>query len=234
MTMNPTLIKILKSREDISDYLFHFTKGSKGKDTLSKILLDGSLKDIHENGYICFTDSPITMLPSMFEIFDHYDEPMYAPYGIGFRKELLYDFGCRPVIYDDKDGLSKLPMELRWRGVEYVPGKYDYSWLREWRIHKSEVPFSDNDIIVIGNESEEVFDLTYDLDDIDFDGDVEEGRTQFLGFAEGHFTRKYKGISLEDISTVNRMTKSELEEFLGEQNQGDQDGRSLGMFMYNI
>lgn len=84
--VNSTLLQILASREDLSDYLFHFTRGKKAFETLEKILNDGKLKDIYERGCLCFTEAPLTTLYNMFQIFERYDNPMYAPYGIGLKK----------------------------------------------------------------------------------------------------------------------------------------------------
>lgn len=232
--MNNTLLNILKSREDISDYVFHFTKKANAKDILTQILADGAIKDISGNGYICFSESPITMLPAMFKIFEQYHDPMYAPYGVGVKKELLYQLGGRPVIYDDLSGIQKLPDDMKWRGVVYKPNEYDYSWLREWRIKTSQVLINEDNAIVIAKDEEELFNLTYDLGDIDFDGDVEDNGSVFLGFAEGRFTRKYKGVSLDEINQANGMSKSELEETLSNQIPGEEEGRSLGNFISNI
>lgn len=232
--MNNTLLNILKSREDISDYVFHFTKKAHAKDILTQILADGAIKDISGNGYICFSESPITMLPAMFKIFEQYHDPMYAPYGVGVKKELLYQLGGRPVIYDDLSGIQKLPDDMKWRGVVYKPNEYDYSWLREWRIKTSQVLINEDNAIVIAKDEEELFNLTYDLGDIDFDGDVEDNGSVFLGFAEGRFTRKYKGVSLDEINQANGMSKSELEETLSNQIPGEEEGRSLGTFISNI
>ncbi len=232
--MNNTLLNILKSREDISDYVFHFTKKADAKDILTQILADGAIKDISGNGYICFSESPITMLPAMFKIFEQYHDPMYAPYGVGVKKELLYQLGGRPVIYDDLSGIQKLPDDMKWRGVVYKPNEYDYSWLREWRIKTSQVLINEDNAIVIAKDEEELFNLTYDLGDIDFDGDVEDNGSVFLGFAEGKFTRKYKGVSLDEINQANGMSKSELEETLSNQIPGEEEGRSLGNFISNI
>ena len=52
--MNKTLVEILKSREDLSDYLYHFTKGAYAKQTLLKIADDKALKDVGNKGVICF------------------------------------------------------------------------------------------------------------------------------------------------------------------------------------
>ena len=84
--MNQTLIEILRRREDLSDYAFHFSKGSEAKETLKKILNEGQIKDKRNNGYICFSDSPLTMLAPMFGLFERYTDPLYAPYGIGIRQ----------------------------------------------------------------------------------------------------------------------------------------------------
>ena len=46
---------------------------------------------ISSDGYICLTEAPITMLPTMFDIFRKYDEPMFAPYGIGIKKNVFYN-----------------------------------------------------------------------------------------------------------------------------------------------
>ena len=89
--MNQTLKEIIRTREDISDYVFHFTKGSKAKRILEAIVSDRAIKDVKRNGYICFTEAPITMLPTMFDIFRKYDEPMFAPYGIGIKKNVFYN-----------------------------------------------------------------------------------------------------------------------------------------------
>ena len=54
---NQTLLNILASREDISDYLFHFTKGKNAFETLTAILNDGILKDVNNQGYLCFSEN---------------------------------------------------------------------------------------------------------------------------------------------------------------------------------
>ena len=106
--MNNTLVKIIQSREDISDYLFHFTKGSNALKILETIISDRKIKDMKNNGYICFTEAPVTMLADMFKIFMNYDNPMFAPYGIGLKKSFLYKLGARPVIYSDSSDFEKL------------------------------------------------------------------------------------------------------------------------------
>ena len=232
--MNKTLLEILQSREDISDYVFHFTKHANAYETLQTILDGKAIKDVNNKGYICFSEAPITMLPSMFDLFERYDNPMYAPYGIGIRKEDIFNLGGRPAIYGTVEELTQLPEALKWRGVPYIPGAYDYSWLREWRVPTKEVLIDPNHVIVICKDTEEIFNLCSELEDIEVDGDVEEGCTEFLGWADGKFKRIYKGVSLEDIRTVNHMSKGDFANLINQQNIGDEESRPLGSIHYNI
>ena len=101
--MNTTLIEIIKSREDLSDYLYHFTKGSAAFDTLIKIIESNAIKDINKRGKICFTEAPLVLLSNMFKIFDKYTDPLYAHYGIAIKKDILFELGARPVIYGTDD-----------------------------------------------------------------------------------------------------------------------------------
>lgn len=50
--MNKTLDLILDSRYDLSDYLFHFTRGNYAKNTLNKILRDKKLLDVRNKAVI--------------------------------------------------------------------------------------------------------------------------------------------------------------------------------------
>ncbi len=65
--MNPRIKIFNDIREDISDYLFHFTKGEDALFILDKIINDGAIKDVNNNGYICFTETPIYMLENYFK-----------------------------------------------------------------------------------------------------------------------------------------------------------------------
>lgn len=53
--MNTTLLSIINSREDVSDYLFHFTSGKFGFDTLKKIIDSDAVIDVNGRGCICLT-----------------------------------------------------------------------------------------------------------------------------------------------------------------------------------
>jgi hypothetical protein len=88
MTFNTTLADIRLKREDLSDYLYHFTKNADAFDTLRTILGEGELKDVGKKGVICFTEAPFPMLINMFGIFSKYVNPLYAPYGIAIKKKV--------------------------------------------------------------------------------------------------------------------------------------------------
>ena len=216
--MVKTVFDIFKSREDISDYLFHFTKKSGAKETLKSILKDNKLIDKGAHGYICFSESPITMLTPMFNYFRQWEDPMYAPYGIGIKKDYIYKLGGRPVIYGDENERSKIPQSLRWRFVLYNPENYDYTWLREWRAPVTQIELSiDNCFVVVDQnvEMKEFRDLLMELDDIELDAQKEDGGvlTEYIG----SFSRKYKAVSMEDITVVNKMSKAELQKLISEQ-----------------
>lgn len=224
--MNKTLQEILSIREDISDYVFHFTKGVEGLSTLITILKQKKIKDIHGTGFICFSEAPITMLPPMFNLFKRYPIPMYAPYGIGIPKEVLFRIGGRPVIYGDDADLVFLPEEMAWRFVKYEPRTNDFSWLREWRLPHSELNLNKDSLIIIDRHEDldKISEFVFELEDIDIDAEPEDGGC--TTFYTGLFSRKYKVVSIEDISEVNRMTKERFNEYLI--SQQDLEEISLG------
>lgn len=225
--MNQTLKEIIRTREDISDYVFHFTKGSKAKRILEAIVSDRAIKDVKCNGYICFTEAPITMLPTMFDIFRKYDEPMFAPYGIGIKKNVFYNMGGRPVIYGDEQDRRMISKELLWRFVHLIPETYDYSWLRECRISLKQLELNVEDCFIIVDKQQDAKDIEQillDLDDIEVDSQPEDGGicTEYIG----HFS-KFKHISMDDILELNNMTKEQINIILDKQD--NQISHSLGM-----
>ena len=104
----------------------------------------------------------------------------------------------------------------------------DYSWLREWRL-KSEVFSLPKDTIVITKTDYEQIQLMKDTgDDLDFDGDVEDG--EYHGYVTGGFERLFKGISMEDIQNVCMLSKAELEYILATQIIGGVESKIPGWF----
>lgn len=230
--MNKTLLNIISSREDISDYLFHFTTSSNGLDTLNKIIDCNSIKDVNNRGCICLTESPITMLTEMFKIFNKYYNPMYTQYGIAIKKDFLYNIGARPVIYGSADEINELGELLKWRFEEYIPNIKDFSWLREWRIKEKEIQLDRDNCFIITKTKDELNELLFgdnQILDVEFDGCVADG--QFWGSATGIFSRAFKGISFEDLEELNKLSKAELENLLSTQSLDDTEERGLGGFI---
>jgi hypothetical protein len=230
--MNATLLKIIASREDISDYLFHFTKGSTAFDTLVKIAEDRQLIDFNSKGVICFTEAPVTLLKDMFDIFEKYAEPMYAPYGIAIKKEHLFELGARPVIYGKLEESDELPESIKWRFEEYIPNVKDFTWLREWRLKQKSLDLTQENCFIITKTKDEFESIAFSDDnitDIDFDGCVADG--QFWGTATGYFERGFKGISIEEIIEFNKLSKVEIDKVIEKQDFKDTIGRGLGSFI---
>lgn len=230
--MNTTLLSIINSREDVSDYLFHFTSGKFGFDTLKKIIESDAVIDVNGRGCICLTESPITLLIDMFKIFNKYYNPMYAQYGIAIKKDYLFNLGARPVIYGAKDEVNEIGESLKWRFEEYIPNVKDFSWLREWRIKENEIKLDKDNCFIITKTKTELDEILFNdnqIIDVEFDGCVSDG--QFLGFATGIYERAFKGISFEDLEELNNLKKSELDEILKSQSLDDRTEKGLGSFL---
>lgn len=228
LEMNQTLLRIIASREDISDYLFHFAKGSDAFKTLVKMTQDMKLIDVKSRGVICFTETPVTLLRRMFDIFTDYREPMYAPYGIAIKKQDLFELGARPVIYGNLGEKKVLPEEMRWRFEEYIPGTKDFTWLREWRLKAGVLNLNpENSFIITGTKSE-CEAIAFDDINIEFDGCVSDG--QYCGTVVGNFKRNFKGISIEDIDEFNKLSKIEVDKMIQKQNLDETVNVDLGSF----
>jgi len=227
--MNDTLLKIIESREDISDYLFHFTKGCNAFDTLVEIVKGKQLVDINNHGVICFTEAPITLLNDMFAIFERYSKPMYAPYGVAIRKDLLFYLGARPVIYGLPEEKNQLAESIRWRFEEFIPNTKDFTWLREWRLNQNTLELTKENYFIITKSQDEFESLAFSEESIagiDIDGCVDDG--QFSGIAIGNYEREFKGISMQEIFEYNKLSKSEIDSMIKGQDFSDTICRNLG------
>ncbi|MFZ2362416.1 MAG: hypothetical protein WA040_23960 [Anaerolineae bacterium] len=128
------------SRNDLSDYLIHFTKGDSLEAAfvcLRKIMAERRLlgsNSLIKGGYscVCFSEAPLTALQNGLMNPQFYSQ--YSPFGVLVHKYWLFQQGGRPVIYQPDDEFSVLPESHRWRHVRYEPPKIDFSWEREWRI----------------------------------------------------------------------------------------------------
>lgn len=193
--------KFKRARLDQSPYLFHFVNGRDKNpgETLQKILEERKLKS--DNGYICFSASPITAIKKFFETkTNSTGNPLYHPFGIGFSRDVLVrDFRARNVIYTD--GTENIPDCLKWRTEKLDVDCYDFEYLREWRIKESIFDFSKfpkGDMIVIAPNKNSLkhlvskFDLGYTpYADICNEG-IEPART------DGP-KREWKGIVVDNL-----------------------------------
>ena len=217
--MNKTLTEIISSREDLSNYLFHFTKGRNAKTTLLSIINDNAIKDINHTGRICFTETPVTLLAPMFNLFNSYPDPMYAPYGVGIRKDVVYNNGGRPVIYGDETDKKILPQALKWRYELYDIEKHDFTWLREWLLPMDNIELLfDNCFFIVdtNNDIEELWHWVNSID-MDIDAQPEDGSVQTE--YNVYLSRRYRMVSIEDIAKVCMMNKKELQKELLKQPQ---------------
>ena len=202
--MNPSE-NLVKNRNDLSPYLFHFTKGEDAYDKLTNILDQLKLTSSTHN-YICFTETPITHFRENLLYMNSFYNPMLSFYGIGFRRDLLIkDFGAKSVIYGDKmDEVNLKKIDMDWRFEELNVLTHDFTWLREWRI-RHEFDFSSispEDIIIIAKTDDEVRSLCslQELEDIDYEYEPEIGEcTMWPMFSN---LRGWKGISIEHVEKL--------------------------------
>ena len=196
---------------------------------MDKIIQDNALRDVNNRGVICFTEAPLTLLVKMFDIFSLYTDPMYAPYGIAIKKKNIFDLGGRPVIYGSASEKMLLDPAIQWRFEEYHPVTRDFSWLREWRIQSERIELNPENCFIITKLKDDLAEKEFDLDDIGeikFDGCVADG--QFHGYAYTEVTRRFRGISLEDIIEYNGLSKEQINIILSGKDFDDKIDINLG------
>lgn len=138
----PNLVK--KSRQDISGYLWHFCREDKKPEEAIHSILKGKRivagKDRDTSQHVvCFTESPLEQIRRQAPELRESKFPRFSLFGIGFKKEFVFQQGGLPVIYQPRHYLSNpdFPKKLRWRHVDLdlSNGKsIDYCWMREWRV----------------------------------------------------------------------------------------------------
>lgn len=230
--MKKTLARILKSREDLSEFLFHFTSGSNAPQTLEKNIENNCLLDVKSKSVLCFTEAPLTSLPEMFKIFEDYHKPMYSPYGIAVRRDYLFRIGGRPVIYGTIEDKEFLHEEIQWKFEEFNPDKKDFTWLREWRLKEGKLELDSDNFFIITKYKTELFDHMFnpeDIIDVEFDGCVADGC--YMGDATGITARRFKGISIQDLQELETMSKNDIKKILELQSFDDTWGVNLGGFI---
>jgi len=156
------LARMRVARRDLGRLLFHLTRtpgpqtpplrtrsyAPSAHDALRNILIEGRLAGTSgfiRGGYkcICFSESPITELVSLFKLSElaaqQSQRPKYEPYGVAVTKDWLFARGGRPVIYQPDSEYEQLPESLRYRHVRYEPPGIDFTWEREWRLCANEL-----------------------------------------------------------------------------------------------
>ena len=216
-------------RNDLSPYLFHYTKGVDAFGRLKSIINQMRLKS--NSGVICFTEAPLTSSITLFNYFHQFQptlynphfEPLYKPYGIGLSCEFLFQKGARPLIYLTNEELSLIPIEFRWRSLLLDPTNGDFSWLREWRIRSNEFDFSSckDEIIVITPTKDELMEIIEDINvEIEFSHEHEIGLSfPYVVYAK---SRLFKGIALEEINDNALSSDNEITYHVRNQNIGEQ------------
>lgn len=148
------------SRDDLSNFLIHFTKGDSLEDAFSclqKIIDERTLRGsgrLIKGGYpcVCFSEAPLSSLQNGLINPSYYSQ--YSPFGVMLHKQWLFQLGGRPVIYQPDIEFQSLPESHRWRHMRYEPPEIDFSWEREWRIQRENLHF-DRDVasIIVPDES---------------------------------------------------------------------------------
>ena len=208
-------------RPDLSPYLFHFTSGPTPIENMKSILSQRKLKS--DRGYICLTDSPLSMLGEQFKYMDKFPRQMYSQYGIGFTRDVLIrGYGCRPVIYGDGDERKLIAASLMWRYEPLDIFTHDYTWLREWRIAGNEFDFSGinmSDIIVIAPTQEALDEITTDLD-VDVEFAYDHSTKEAYPYPVYTIRRAWKGVPLSQAASYK--DDNELQQIVADQKIGEE------------
>lgn len=208
-------------RPDLTPYLFHFTSGPTPADNMKSILRQKKL--LTTRGYICLTDSPLSMLGEQFKYMDRFPKPMYSQYGIGFTRDVLIrEHGCRPVIYGDEDEKKLIDASLQWRYEPLDVFTHDYTWLREWRIAGNEFDFSRinmSDIIVVAPTQDELDQIIMDVD-IDVEFDYDSYTKESYPYPVYTIRRMWKGVPLSQAASFK--DDNELRQVVDSQEIGEE------------
>lgn len=144
-------------RPDISRYLVHFTKPSDTESAyavLRRILREkrilGSNRFIRGGATcVCFSEAPLGVIEH--GLINSTGFTRYAPYGLQFEKNWIFNLGGRPAVYQPENEFADLTVTHQWRHVRLDLGvnTVDFTWEREWRIPCSELRFAEHDVTVV-------------------------------------------------------------------------------------
>jgi len=129
-------------RDDLSTRLIHLTRDSEestGEEKFLSILDDDKINgntNLIKGGYrcICFSETPISKIGFILAQ-PNIHGMRYAPYGIMIDKNVLFNYGARPVIYQPDEDFENLKENQKYRHVRFEPhNNIDFTWEREWRL----------------------------------------------------------------------------------------------------
>lgn len=133
---------------------------------------------------VCLTESTPAGLAYLI------GERGYAPWGLVFSKELVFNAGGAPVLYvrgDEWDELRHLPPRVRARAVKLDPGQSEWLHEREWRVpgtgHPPAFRFRRQDVhaVIVGSLDWPPGEPDYRYDPLDESWDVEEVEPEWVG-----------------------------------------------------
>ena len=193
--------EVKRVRQDISDFVWHFTRRDNTDHTHIRSIIEEqgirpSLDKATDSSVISFTDAPLREFIGQNEALFKHDYKRLSLYGVGVKKEWLYEQGGLPVIYQPRKLLKELNSEFAYRHVDFDLSRgIDYTWQREWRI-KSDFLTLPPDAIFVFEELPPVHDLAviYSVD-----VDVSDGEAYFVG----GLIKKMDFILLEDSEISN-------------------------------
>ena len=96
-----------------------------------------------------FTEAPLAEIRNQDGILDSHNYKRLSLWGIGFRKEYIFETGGLPVVYQPRGLLSSLHEDKQWRHVDFdLLNGIDFSWQREWRVKTEEFHFESEHAIL--------------------------------------------------------------------------------------
>ena len=139
-----------KNRNDISSRLTHLAKGDTPEEafeTLLKILEEKKVMgSTTESGFVignkatvCLQEAPLNAIAENLLYEKRLREETnckvrYNAFGLRFNKAWVYQYGGRPVIYEEKNLMKQLlPQDEHWRIVNYDLSEKDHmiDWTHE-------------------------------------------------------------------------------------------------------
>lgn len=199
----PGLVK--KERQDLTDYLWHFTRYDREPEAaLFSILEEKTIRasnDRDTGGDLTrFTEAPLEQVRPQAPALRATRFPRFSLYGVGFSKKDVFRAGGLPVIYGKRGQLKDLCDQFKWRHVDsdLDEGKgIDYSWMREWRVNGDFrfTEIADRATVIapdIGEFEGEVYEIIEDGDEIDREP-VPVVEIYFAQLASGGHPRRRRG-----------------------------------------